>query len=73
MINLDDRYHSYLHGSKTMRIDGVGEKVKGYGWRDDGKEIVWHYVITENYKLYYNLDAEFVKMEALRGLEEAVK
>ena len=39
MINLDDRYHSYLHGSKRMRIDGVDEKVKGYGWRDDGKDI----------------------------------
>ena len=68
MINLDDRYHSYLHGSKRMRIDGVGEKVKGYGWRDDGKDIVGHYVITENYKLYYNMNEQFVKMEALYDL-----
>ena len=67
MINLDDRYHSYLHGSKRMRIDGVGEKVKGYGWRDDGKDIVGHYVITENYKLYYNMNEQFVIMEALRA------
>ena len=68
MINLADRYHSYLHGSKRMRIDGVGEKVKGYGWRDDGKDIVGHYVITENYKLYYNMNEQFVKMEALNEL-----
>ena len=68
MINLDDRYHSYLDGSKRMRIDGVGEIVKGYGWRDDGKDIVGHYVITENYKLYYNMNEQFVKMEALNEL-----
>lgn len=68
MINLDDRYHSYLDGRKRMRIDGVGEKVKGYGWRDDGKDIVGHYVITENYKLYYNMNEQFVKMEALNEL-----
>ena len=70
MINLDDRYHSYLNGSKRMRIDGVEERVKGYGWHDNGKEITGHYVITDNYKLYYNMDAIFVKMEALRALED---
>ena len=68
MINLDERYHSYLHGEKRMRIDGVGEKVTAYGWRDDGSSIIGHYVITENYKLFYNRDAEFLKMEALREL-----
>ena len=40
MINLDERYHSYLHGEKRMRIDGVGEKVTGYGWEDDGTDII---------------------------------
>ena len=50
-----------------MRIDGVPEKVKGYGWHDDGKDIIGHYVITENYKLYYNMNEQFVKMEALRA------
>ena len=68
MINLDDRYHSYLHGSKRMRIDGVDERVKGYGWHDDGKEIVGYYVTTENYQLYYNLDEQFLRMEALAEL-----
>ncbi len=69
MINLDDRYHSYLGGGKRMTIDGVRERVKGYGWTDDGKEITGHYVITDNYKLYYDMDAIFVRMEALRALE----
>ena len=69
MINLDDRYHSYLGGGKKFTIDGVGESVKGYGWHDDGKEITGHYVITDNYKLYYDMDAIFVRMEALRELE----
>lgn len=69
MINLDERYHSYLHSGKKMTIDGVKEPVKGYGWTDDGKEITGHYVTTENYRLYYNIDAIFVRMEALRELE----
>ena len=68
MINLDERYHSYLHGEKRMRIDGVGEKVTAYGWRDDGSSIIGHYVITENYKLFYNMEGAFVRMRALREL-----
>ena len=69
MINLDERYHSYLtNPEKKFRIDGVGEKVRGYGWHDDGKEIVGYYVTTENYQLYYNLNEQFVRMEAIREL-----
>ena len=70
MINLDQRYQSYLSGSKRMRIDGVDEKVKGYGYTDDGKDIVGYYVNTENYQLQYNMDGNFLRMEALRGLEK---
>ena len=73
MINLDDRYHSYLHSGKKFRLDGVGERVKGYGWTDNGKEIDGHYVLTENYKLYYNLNEQFVRMEPLRELEVTSK
>ena len=56
MLNLDERYHSYLDGSKKMRIDGEDEKVIAYGW---------HYVTTENYKLYYNMQGIFKRMVAL--------
>ena len=50
MINLDERYHSYLDGRKKLRIDGIEEKVKSYGWHCDGNDIKGHYVTTENYK-----------------------
>jgi hypothetical protein len=68
MINLDDRYHSYLYGDKRMTIDGVKERVKGYGWRDDGTDIIGHYVITENYKLNYNMNEQFISIQPLKEL-----
>ena len=70
MLNLDERYHSYLDGSKKMRIDGVEERVTGYGYLDDGKDITGYYVTTENYKLRYNNDQVFLGMEAVRGLQK---
>ncbi len=66
MINLDERYHDYLSNSKTLRIDGVDERLKGYGWHCDGNEIKGYYLTTENYKLYYNLNEQFLRMEPLR-------
>ena len=70
MINLDERYLSYLDGSKKMRIDGVEEKVDSYGWHCDGNDIKGHYVVTTNYKLYYNMEGLFTKMVALRELAQ---
>ena len=72
MINLDERYLSYMDGSKKMRIDGIEEKVESYGWHCDGNYIKGHYVTTENYKLYYNMDGLFTKMVALRELAQNV-
>ncbi len=66
MINLDERYHGYLNGSKRLRIDGVDERLNAYGWHCDGNEIKGYYLTTENYKLFYNMNEQFVKMEALR-------
>ena len=66
MINLDERYHGYLNGSKKLRIDGVDERLNAYGWHCDGNEIKGYYLATENYKLYYNMNEQFVRMEALR-------
>ena len=70
MINLDERYHDYLDGSKKLRIDGVDERLNAYGWHCDGNEIKGYYLTTENYKLFYNMNEQFVKMEALRELEK---
>ena len=51
MINLDERFHDYLGGRKTFKIDGVDEPLKGYGYNCDGNDIVGYYVTTTNYKL----------------------
>ena len=66
MLNLDERYHSYLSGSKRLRIDGVEEKVKAYGYTDDGSDIVGYYLQTDNYRLEYSLEGIFLRMNALR-------
>jgi len=66
MINLDERYHDYLDGSKKLRIDGTDERLNAYGWHCDGNEIKGYYLTTENYKLYYNMKEQFLKMEPLR-------
>ena len=70
MINLDERYHSYLKGDKKLVIDGAKEKVTAYGWHWDGNDIQGNYLTTENYKLYYNMNEQFMKMETLRTLAE---
>ena len=69
MINLDERYHGYLTNKKTLKIDGVNERLQGYGWHCDGNEIKGYYLTTENYKLFYNMNEQFVRMEALKELE----
>ncbi len=72
MINLDERYHSYLTGEKKVRIDGVEEKVIGYGYTDNGKEIDGYYLTTENYQLKYNMDGLFLSMKAIREVAQKV-
>lgn len=63
MINLDQRYESYMSGAKTLRINCEDEKVKSYGYTDDGTDVTGFYVRTEHYKLYYDNDATFLKLE----------
>ena len=63
MINLDARYHDYLHTNKCFTINGSCEKVIAYGWTDDGSDIDGYYVLTKNYKLYYNLNEHFQRLE----------
>ena len=72
MFNLDERYHSYLKGEKKLRIDGVEEKVIGYGYTDDGKDINGYYLTTENYQLKYNRDGLFLSMEAIKEVAQPV-
>ena len=72
MFNLDERYQSYLTGDKKLRIDGVEEKVKGYWYTYNGKDIDGYYLTTENFQLKYNMDGIFLRMEALREVAQEV-
>ena len=66
MINLDEKFQSYI-GSETkrFRIDGVDEPLIGYGFLCDGTNIIGYWVNTTNYKLHYNMNEQFLKMEPL--------
>ena len=66
MINLDEKYQTYLEGSKKLRIDGIEERVIAYGYTDDGSSIDGYYLTTENFQLKYNLQGIFLKMKAIR-------
>ena len=72
MFNLDERYQSYLTGDKKLRIDGVEERVIGYGYTDYGKDIDGYYLTTENYQLKYSMYGIFLRMEALREVAQSV-
>ena len=48
-----------------MRIDGKDERVIAYWWNCDGNDITGHYVTTENFKLFYNMEGIFKNMETL--------
>ena len=73
MFNLDQKYESYVRsGHKKLRIDGIQERMRGYGYTDDGKDIDGYYLITDNYTLYYNKNEQFIKMEALAEVAQPV-
>ena len=73
MFNLDQKYESYVrNGNKKLRIDGIEERVRGYGYTDDGKDIDGYYLITDNYTLYYNTNEQFLRMEALEQVAQKV-
>lgn len=66
MINLDARYHEYLTSdTKNFRLDGIDEKVKAYGYTDNGQEIDGYYVTTENYTFYFCKEGVFKRKEEL--------
>ena len=66
MVNLDERYHDYLINGKLIRMDGISEKLIGYGWHCDGNEIKGYYLTTENHKLYYNNNQVYQYIEPLK-------
>ena len=70
MINLEEKFGSYIGSSKTFRIDGVDEPVTGYGYHCDGNDIIGDRGNTRNYKLFYNLNEQFLKMDPLMPASE---
>ena len=68
MLNLDERYQSYLDGKKKLRIDGEEHKVIGYGYTDDGQTIDGYYLTTNDHTLYYNKESKLLRMEPLEKL-----
>ncbi len=66
MINLDEKYHSYLEGTKKLRIDGIEERIIAYGYTDDGSNINGYYLTTENFQLQYDLKGIFLRMKAIK-------
>ncbi len=72
MFNLDQKYESYLHGNKRLRIDGQEHRIRAYGYTDDGKTIDGYYLTTDDHQLYYNNEAEFLRMEPLKKVSQQV-
>mgnify|MGYP004410191937 FL=1 len=71
MINLEEKYGSYIGSNKTFRIDGVNEPVTGYGYHCDGSDIKGYWVNTTHFKLFYNLNEQFLRMEPLNDVESS--
>ena len=73
LLNLDERYHSYLDGKKKLRINGDEHRLRAYGYTDDGQTIDGNYLTTDDHTLYFNKEAEFVRMESLDKLAQKVR
>ena len=52
MLNLDERYQSYLDGKKKLRIDGEEYRVIAYGYTDDGQTIDGYYLTTNDHTCF---------------------
>ena len=72
MINLDARYLDYLKSNKKLRIDGEEHRVRGYGYTDDGQTIDGYYLTTDDHTLYYDKEAQFLRMEAIEKVSQKV-
>ena len=72
MLNLDERYQSYLDGKKKLRINGEEHRVIAYGYTDDGQTIDGYYLTTDDHTLYYDKKEQFLRMESLEKVAQEV-
>ena len=63
MINLHQHFNHYLGTDRKLDLQDINERVRGYGWTDDGSNITGYYLLTENHKMYYNMKQEFLYKE----------
>ena len=64
MINLHEKFNHYLHTDKTHDWNGIKEALIGYGWRDDGSNIIGYYLLTKEHKQDYTLDNKYLGKES---------
>ena len=50
-VNLHQKFNHYLHTLKIGSAD-IDERVIGYGWTDDGKDLTGYYVQTETHRVF---------------------
>ena len=70
LLNLDERYHSYLDGKKKLRIHGDEHRLRAYGYTDDGQTLDGYYLTTADHTSHYNKEAEFFRMEELKKVSQ---
>ena len=61
MVNLHELYGHYRASGRKHDLNN--ERVVAYGWTDDGSDLTGYYVLTENHKLFYNMNKQFQYME----------
>ena len=58
-VNLHQKFNHYLHTPKKLDLQDIDERVIGYGWTDDGKDLTGYYVQTETHRMYFDLKENF--------------
>jgi hypothetical protein len=58
-VNLHQKFNHYLHTPKKLDLQDIDERVIGYGWTDDGKDLTGYYVQTETHRMYFDLKERF--------------
>ena len=58
MINLHQKFNHYLHTPKKLDLQDIDERVIGYGWTDDGKDLTGT-MFKQRSPMYFDLKENF--------------